>query len=290
MAEPVYKEELSSEGAEAVVFRILRFNAEKDKAPAWAEFEVPVRRGMTVLDGLSYIKENLDSSLSWRSSCRMGVCGSCGMFVNGLPRLACQNQVRDVMGKGRRVLEIKPLPNYDLVRDLVTDFTSLFEKHRAVQPYLIREDEVELRSPKAEFYQAPEELQRYLQFSYCIKCGLCVAACPTAATDEHFLGPQALAQAYRFTADSRDEGFPKRRAVAGGRHGVWKCHFAGECSHVCPKGVDPAFGQQLLKRELIFRLLRLKKARRGAPVVEAPGEAKPRPDLLKAPEPTVKGG
>jgi succinate dehydrogenase / fumarate reductase iron-sulfur subunit len=103
----------------------------------------------------------------------------------------------------------------------------------------------------SEFKQSPKDVDQYLQFSYCIKCGLCYSACPTVATDTRFPGPQALSQAYRYYADTRDNSSIQRLNIADDRHGIWRCHFAGSCSVVCPKGVDPALGIQLLRGHLM---------------------------------------
>lgn len=237
-----------------VILRVQRFDPERDTSPYLQVYEVPYRRGMTVLEALLYVKENLDPTLSFRYSCRMAVCGSCGMLINGVQRLACATQI-SVLGP---VVEIKSLPNFPIIRDLVVDLSRFFEKHKAVKPYLIRRDVEEQERPTKEYLQKPEELvSSYLQFSYCIKCGLCVSACPVAGYDEQYLGPEALAQAYRYIADSRDQGAEERIKIVDSPHGCWNCHFAGSCSHVCPKGVDPALAIQLLKRTVIKRKLGL---------------------------------
>ena len=274
----------ATEVVKTVTYRVRRYIPEQDQHPRWQDFAVPVRRGMTVLDGLGYIKENLDSSLAWRSSCRMGVCGSCAMFINGLPRLACETQIVHLKSD---VIAVAPLPNIDNVRDLVPNLGRLFEKHKRTKPWLIRSDKQELENPTAEYAQSPEELTSFLQFAYCMKCACCMAACPTLATDPSFMGPQPLAQAYRFTADPRDGGFAERRDTVANADGVWKCHFAGACSEVCPKGVDPAFGNQLLRRELVFRYFGLKKDKPTAPVLSPPEGVDRNPDIPEAPEPTV---
>ena len=168
---------------------------------------------MTVLDGLHYIKENLDQTLAWRYSCRMGVCGSCGMLINGVPALACNTQILEVAGTGSA---LGPLPNFDIVRDLVPDLTAMFEKHRALTPFISR-DEAEINDPAGEYYQSPEDLERYLQFSFCIKCGCCMSACPTLATDTRYLGPMPLTQAFRYNNDTRD-GAAGRASRRPGRH------------------------------------------------------------------------
>jgi len=249
----------------------------------WDVFEIPVARGMTVLDGLAYIKERLDSSLAWRSSCRMGICGSCGMLINGWPQLACQTQMLELQAP----IVLKPLPNFSVIRDLVPDLTDMFEKHRRVKPWIIRSDIKELENPANEYLQSAQERERYFQFSYCIKCGLCMSACPTLATDARYLGPQPLAQALRYIADSRDEGFAERSSSVLGAAGPWRCHFAGECSKVCPKHVDPALAIQAMKREMFLRAFRLKKSKSAAPIAPKIIDAKPRPDIPPAPERTV---
>ncbi len=164
-----------------VTFEVLRYNPGQDRKPHLQQYSVPVTKGMTVLDGLTWIKEHQDRTLSWRSSCRMGVCGSCGMFINGLPRLACNNQVVHLHSDR---ITVKPLPNFDIIRDLVPDLEGLFNKHRSVKPYLIRKDMAEQNNPTGEYFQSHQELINYIQFAYCIKCGLCLAACPTVATSD----------------------------------------------------------------------------------------------------------
>ena len=268
-----------------VIFEILRYNPETDKSPSMQEYQVPVTKGMTVLDGLTWIKEHLDSSLAWRSSCRMGVCGSCGMFINGFPRLACNNQILHLHTER---LQIKPLPNFDIIRDLVPDLESLFDKHRSVKPFLIRDQVEELDNPTGEYFQSPEELVNYIQFAYCIKCGICLSACPTVGTDDRYTGPQALAQAWRYTADSRDEGAKEREEEVYSSHGAWRCHFASACSEACPKGVDPAFAIQLLKKDIFLKKCRVKKYSKGQTVAPRIEEHKPNPKIPAAPEPTVK--
>ena len=153
-------------------------------------------------------------------------------------------------------------------------------------PYVIHRDKEELQKDAGEFAQSPEELEKYLQFAYCIKCGACLAACPTNATDDDFSGPQALAAAYRYVADSRDEGLEQRMASLDGPNGVWRCHYAGACSEACPKGVDPSLGIQLLKRE-IFNYRVLSRKKRLAPLAKTPEGMQRREGIPEAPEKTV---
>jgi succinate dehydrogenase / fumarate reductase, iron-sulfur subunit len=277
-------QDTESKVLKTVTFEVLRYSPESGGSPRLQEYQVPVTKGMTVLDALLWIKENLDPTLSWRSSCRMGVCGSCGMFINGLPRLACNNQIMHLHSDR---VTVKPLPNYDIIRDLVPDLEGFFARHRTSKPWLIRRDLKEQEAATAEYFQSPEELVNYIQFSYCIKCGLCLSACPTVATDSNYLGSQALGQAWRYIADSRDEGAAEREEVYSD-HGVYRCHFAGACSEVCPKGVDPAFAIQLLKRDMFMADLRGHQHKTGSPVAPPVKNWKPRTDIPPAPDRTVK--
>jgi succinate dehydrogenase / fumarate reductase, iron-sulfur subunit len=268
-----------------VTFKVQRFDPDKDKKPYFKEYTFVLDKGMTILDGLMRIKETQDSTLSYRKSCRMGICGSCGMFVNGKPVLACQTQISELDAD---LVEVKPLPNYPITRDVVPDLTPLFEKHQYLKPHIIRKDQEEQNNPTMEYLQTPEEHERYLQFSYCIKCGCCIAACPTTSTDDHYLGPQALAQGYRYITDTRDEGFDERAALIDSPHGVWRCHFPGACSEACPKGVDPAFAIQLLKREITAHTLGLRKKHTPAPCAGPQDSPVVKPDIPEAPKKTVE--
>jgi succinate dehydrogenase / fumarate reductase iron-sulfur subunit len=275
---------MTAETMTEVVYRVRRYDPGTDAAPRWQEFRISAPPGMTVLDGLWRIKETVEPSLVWRSSCRMGICGSCGMLINGSPRLACNTQISEL---GTSLLAVAPLPNFDIIRDLVPDLTPMFDAHAAVSPYIVRHDAREMEKPTAEFHQSQADLERYLQFSYCIKCGCCMAACPTYATDAVYAGPQPLSQAHRYNSDSRDAGFTERRAVLGGERGPWRCHYAGECSRVCPKGVDPARAIQIMKRDLVLDYLRLRRERCPAKVLTPPKETRRRDGIPEAPAPTV---
>jgi succinate dehydrogenase / fumarate reductase iron-sulfur subunit len=270
---------------EKIIFRVRRFNPERDERPRWQDFKIDVKPGMTVLDGLHEIKANHDSTLALRYSCRMGVCGSCAMLINGKPSLACNTQILDLSHK---MILVAPLPNFNIIKDLVPDLMPMLEKHISLSPFIIREDEKEMQNPSSEYYQSPEELVRYLQFAYCIKCGACMAACPTLATDDFYLGPMPLAQSQRYNADTRDGGFGKRKVSSGDSHGAFRCHYGGECSNVCPKGVDPARAIQILKRELVMDYLKLRKNRKPcSPAGKAQKPDKPA-SVLQAPPFTVK--
>jgi succinate dehydrogenase / fumarate reductase iron-sulfur subunit len=231
-----------------IVLKVYRGGSNKKSGSPYSSFLVPIRRWTTVLDALIYAKEHLDSSIAIRYSCRMASCGSCGMKINGIPRLACYTKISEL---GTHTITCEPLPNFPLIRDLVTDFQQFFNHHRNMRPFIQNPYPDPNMEELSELKQRPEEVDNYLQFSYCIKCGLCYSACPTVATDTKFPGPQALSQAYRYFADNRDDAGKKRLNIIDDKHGIWRCHFAGSCSTVCPKGVDPALGIQLLRSHLM---------------------------------------
>ena len=231
--------------AQSITLRISRFNPEVDESSGFMEFSVPVEKWTTVLEAILEVKKHFDHSVAVRYSCRQATCGSCGMIINGKPRLACFTKISEL---NSNIVTVEPMNNFPVIRDLAVKFEQLFDTHQKIKPYLIRDD-TELVSDEKEFLQSPEEVEQYIQFANCIKCGLCNSACPTMATDSSFVGPQALAQAYRYVADSRDKGKDSRLKIIDDSHGIWRCHFAGSCSQVCPKGVDPAMGIQLLMLE-----------------------------------------
>ncbi|MDW0190156.1 MAG: succinate dehydrogenase iron-sulfur subunit [Nitrososphaeraceae archaeon] len=228
-----------------ITLKVYRENRSQKTGSHYDTFEVPYKKWTTVLDALLYVKSYIDPSVAIRYSCRMASCGSCGMKINGIPKLACYTKISELETS---IIECAPLSNFPIIRDLVTDFSQFFNHHKDMQPYLQAKDNLETDTNKGtfSFYQSPEDVDKYLQFSYCIKCGLCYSACPTVGTDLKFPGPQALAQQYRYFADTRDES-KNRLDIVDDRHGIWRCHFAGSCSKVCPKGVDPALGIQLLR-------------------------------------------
>jgi fumarate reductase iron-sulfur subunit len=228
--------------ADEISLRVARYRPEQDREPTMQENVVPLRKELSVLDGLNYVKDQIDGSVSFRWSCRMGICGSCGMTVNGEPRLTCGTFLVDYE-PGPVVVE--PLRNFPVVRDLVVDMGDFMEKLPKVKPWIIRDDEVDV--DEGEYLQTPEELDEYKQFSMCINCMLCYAACPVYGLDPDFVGPAAIALAERYDLDSRDRGARERLDVLIERDGVWGCTFVGECTSVCPKHVDPAGAIQRYK-------------------------------------------
>jgi fumarate reductase iron-sulfur subunit len=184
----------------------------------------------------------VDGSLSYRWSCRMGVCGSCGMMVNGTPKLTCAAFLKDYYPGSVRV---EPLANFPVERDLIVNIEDFMHKLKEVQPWIIREHEKPVS--EGEYLQSPAELAAYKQFSMCINCMLCYAACPIYGLESSFVGPAAIALAQRYNLDSRDQGQAQRKGVITRHEGIWECTFVGECSVVCPKDVDPAAAIQQAK-------------------------------------------
>ncbi len=213
---------------------VTRYNPESDSAPRTQVYEVTYDDDTRVLDALNHIKNVQDGTLTYRSSCQMGVCGSCGMNVNGSPKLTCATFLRDFEGD----ITIEPLANFPVMRDLAVNISDFMEKLTRVKPWIIRKKEKQL--DEGEYLQTPQQLQAYRRFSLCINCMLCYAACPVYGKEKDFVGPAAIALAHRYNEDSRDEGRAERNAFVGSTTGVWECTFVGECSEVCPEDVDPA--------------------------------------------------
>jgi len=230
--------------AETITLEVSRYRPEQETEPTYQKYEVPVRKDWVVLDALNHIKDKIDTSLSYRWSCRMGVCGSCGMMVNNEPKLTCATFLSDYVPGPVRV---EPLRNFPVVRDLVIAMTDFMDKLQRVKPWIIRDQEKPLS--EGEYLQTPEELDAYKQFSMCINCMICYAACPVYGLDPHFVGPAAIALAQRYNRDSRDQGSQERLDILSQHDAIWGCTFVGECTKVCPKHVDPAGAIQQYKLE-----------------------------------------
>ena len=219
---------------------VLRYDPEQDSEPRYESFKVEIDEDLAILDALRDIKEEQDSSLAFRWSCHMMVCGSCGMMVNGEPVLTCSTFVRDLPDKVR----IEPLENFPIERDLVVVLDDVMEKLQMAKPYIIRKDP----PPEGkEFTQPRSALYKFKQYTMCVNCMCCYAACPQYALDKDFIGPAVLALAHRYNIDSRDQGKSERLDILADHDGVWNCSFVGACSEVCPKHVDPAAALQQMK-------------------------------------------
>ncbi len=245
--------------ADRIVLQVARYRPEQEAEPTLQEYEVPLRKEWAVLDGLNYVKDQLDGSLSYRWSCRMGICGSCGMTVNGDPKLTCATFLSDYAPGPIRV---EPLRNFPVVRDLVVEMGDFMRKLTRVMPWVIRTEERALA--EGEHLQTPEQLDEYKQYSMCINCMLCYSACPVYGLDPQFIGPAAIALAQRYNLDSRDQGSRDRLEVLSTEEGVWGCTFVGECTRACPKHVDPAGAIQRYKLTAALESLKSFLLPRGA--------------------------
>jgi fumarate reductase iron-sulfur subunit len=227
-----------------VTLDVFRYRPEEEREPTFETFQVPYREEWMVLDALNHIKDQVDGTLSYRWACRMGVCGSCGMLVNGEPVLTCATYLESVLPGPIRV---EPLRGFPVIRDLVGDLTDFVEKLQAVKAWVVRKDEKPLED--GEYLQTPAELADYKQYSMCINCMLCYSACPIYELEPDFIGPAAIALAQRYNLDSRDQGRRERMDILSQHDGIWSCTFVGECTVVCPKHVDPAGAIQRYKVE-----------------------------------------
>lgn len=225
---------MSNQG-KTIEIEVLRYRPEQESEPVWQSFQVPFTDDTSVLQGLQYIKDHLDGSLSFRWSCRMAICGSCGMMINGVPKLSCKTFVREFYpGK----LRIEALKNLPIERDLVVDASDFISKLESIKPYIIPGEPRTLE--QGEYLQTPQQRDKYEQFSSCINCMLCYAACPQYGLNPEFTGPGILALLHRYNADSRDNAKAERMEIVNAEEGVWGCTLVGYCSEVCPKQVDPA--------------------------------------------------
>lgn len=226
------------------IFKVFKYNPETADQAFFQTYELPDTKSMTVLEGLYYILENLDSTLAFRSSCREGVCGSCAMHINGQYRLACETQVSDM---GPEVI-VRPLAHMNIIRDLVVDMDPFFAQYEAIKPYLIPEG----APPEREYRQSPKQRAKLDHLVDCILCGACYGSCPIVATDQKYLGPQALLKALRFVDDSRDGATNERLAYVATDFGVFRCHTIFNCQQVCPKDLDPTGAIGKLKMKSIW--------------------------------------
>jgi succinate dehydrogenase / fumarate reductase iron-sulfur subunit len=213
-------------------FRIYRFNPETDAEPYMQDHGLEkVRPGMMLLDALLALKEQ-DETLAFRHSCGEGVCGSDGINVNGLNRLACVTPLQGL----KEPVALRPLPGQPVIRDLVVDMSNFYRQYRAVKPYLIRAEP----EPEVEVLQSPGDRDKLDGLYECILCACCSTACPSFWWNpDKFLGPAALLQAWRFLADTRDQATDDRLDGLEGPFKLFRCHTIMNCVEVCPKGLNP---------------------------------------------------
>ena len=242
-------------------FKIKRYNGER----SWFDtFEVKPEPHMSVLEALFRIQDDMDSSLAFRYSCRGAVCGSCAMLINRKQRLACRTQVSEIIGE--RILTIspygpvakpeikmgddilvEPLPNLPLIKDLIVDMRPFFKHYEAVKPGFEEED-----TSIKNMTMSQDDVRKVDKYAACILCGLCYGACPVAARDRNYIGPAALAKAWRFYADTRYHLKEEMLRRTDSKSGVWACDQVYRCVEVCPKQVPPTNAITGFMRKIIL--------------------------------------
>jgi succinate dehydrogenase / fumarate reductase iron-sulfur subunit len=216
-----------------IILKILRFNSEIDEKPQYQRYTVEVEPTDRLLDALMHIKRFQDGTLAFRKSCAHGVCGSDAMRINGKDALACKTLVQDVVETEGATVVIEPLRYFPVQRDLIVDQAMFFEKYKSIKPYLINDEPV----LEKERLQSQEERMVFDDTTSCILCSACFSACPVLEENPDFLGPAAIAQAYRFLADSRDKGFEERLSSLDSPDGVWPCQNHFQCTQACPRWI-----------------------------------------------------
>jgi succinate dehydrogenase / fumarate reductase, iron-sulfur subunit len=228
-------------------FKIYRWNPEDGKNPVIDSFSLDLDQcGPMVLDALIKIKNEIDTTLTFRRSCREGICGSCAMNIDGVNTLACLNAIEDIRGPVR----IYPLPHMSVIKDLVPDLTHIFAQYQSVEPWL----KTASASPDREIPQSVEEREQLDGLWECILCFCCSTACPSYWWNgERYLGPAILLQAYRWIADSRDEATGDRLDALQDPFRLYRCHTIMNCTRTCPKGLNPAKAIAEIKKLMVVR-------------------------------------
>lgn len=238
----------AAEGAKRTkTFSVYRWSPDDDENPVRNTYEIDLDQcGPMVLDALIYIKNNIDSTLTFRRSCREGICGSCAMNIDGTNTLACLKGIDEVKGD----VKINPLPHMPIVKDLVPDLNHVYAQLASVEPWM----KTETVAPSRERLQSPEEQQLIDEASACILCFCCSTSCPSYWWNgDRFLGPAILLQAYRWIADSRDEATGERLDQLEDPFRLYRCHTIMNCTRTCPKGLNPAKAIAEIKKLMVAR-------------------------------------
>ena len=228
-------------------FRIYRWNPDDDANPRIDTYYVDMADcGPMVLDALIYIKNKIDPTLTFRRSCREGICGSCAMNIDGTNTLACTKDMTSITG----TVKIYPLPHMSVVKDLVPDLTRFYAQHASIEPWL----KTDTPQPEKEWRQAPEDRVKLDGLYECILCACCSTSCPSYWWNgDRYLGPAALLQAYRWLIDSRDEATGERLDNLEDPFRLYRCHTIMNCAKACPKGLNPAKAIAEIKNMMITR-------------------------------------
>ena len=236
-------------GADVKKFKIYRYDPEGEGNPRWDTYFVDTSKcGPMVLDILIYIKDKIDSTLTFRRSCREGICGSCAMMIGGRNTIACTKGWDEIAGS---TITIAPLPHMPVVKDLVPDLTNFYAQHAYVQPFL----KTDTPEPEKEWRQTPEDREKIDGLYECIMCACCSTSCPSYWWNgDKYLGPAALLHAYRWLIDSRDEATGERLDDLEDPFKLYRCHTIMNCAQVCPKGLNPAEAIGEIKKMLVERV------------------------------------
>jgi succinate dehydrogenase / fumarate reductase iron-sulfur subunit len=232
-----------------IEIKIYRYNPETDKKPYYKTYQVTLdEHDKKLLSALVKIKDEQDDSLSFRRSCREGVCGSDAMNINGMNGLACLTDISSL----KTPIILNPLPGLPVIRDLIVDMTQFFSQYNAVMPYVVNNEE----APERERLQSPEQRQMLDGAIECILCACCTTSCPSFWWNpDKFLGPAALLQAYRFIADSRDTITGERLTMLNDPYKLFRCHTIMNCVNVCPKGLNPTKAIGMIKDMMLSSVL-----------------------------------
>ena len=231
-------------------FKVYRYDPDSGKNPRYDTFEIDLDEcGPMVLDALIKMKSEQDPSLTFRRSCREGICGSCAMNINGKNGLACTTAIEDCKGD----VQITPLPHMDVIKDLVPDFTHFYAQYSSIKPWL---QTVSPTPSGKERLQSPEDREKLDGLYECILCACCSTSCPSYWwNSDKFLGPAILLQAYRWLADSRDEYTGERLDELEDPFRLYRCHTIMNCANVCPKGLSPAKAIAEIKKMMVERAI-----------------------------------
>jgi succinate dehydrogenase / fumarate reductase iron-sulfur subunit len=228
--------------------RIRRYSPETGEAAYWEEFGIELDGHRSVLDGILQAKDRFDGSIGIRCSCRAAICGSCGVRINGRPGLACHMHLQEAQSSSRdgTTITVEPMGNMPVVKDLITDMDAVhWKKIRRVTPWLLPDGD----PPEREYIVPKESMVDVTQTMACIQCGACVSDCLSMEVDPEFIGPAALAKAYRFVGDPRDgQQFERLKDLSEDPHGIYDCTHCFNCIEACPKGVAPMSQIMRLRR------------------------------------------
>jgi len=225
---------------------IYRYDPDRDAAPRMQDYDVALQPAdRMLLDALVRVKE-ADDSLSFRRSCREGVCGSDAMNINGSNGLACITKLAELPER----VTLRPLPGLPVIRDLIVDMTQFFKQYESIRPYLINDS----APPERERLQSPEDREHLNGLYECILCACCSTACPSFWWNpDKYVGPAGLLQAYRFIADTRDQATGERLDNLEDPYRLFRCHTIMNCTDACPKGLNPALAISRIKEMMVRR-------------------------------------